>query len=304
MTEQGAHKHVLDRELRKAELKEIIDEMYPILVDIVDESSWVLREAFTRYDGNRENLAIPLLCHSQFEMLDAMSELCKEAIYLPAYLQLRSIQESHYYSRFLDKSGDLFQRRAIAYVYEYHRQYMVLGRRLESIKGEDSDWIEKHLEELAEKGFKETIDEHKRAKKENGNRSCQWYSLFNGPANFTDLTKEVLAHIPEGADGSAEANSIMYGMYSQGMHANDHYMRISSNNDGTAEIKSFRTFNKINDFVVCYGLAARMTLFSVSILLQRNCTNSFKRGVDLWINNFQPRLQKLERFTPEEEVNE
>src|SRR3989344_1285490 len=132
----GPHKDLLQVELRKAELKEVIEAITPILDEIVDRGTWFLREAFARHDSNRENLALPLLCHSQLEMLDALRVMCKEAICVPTNLLVRSIFESHFLSRYISLDEKNFRLRAIAYLYEYHRQYIKFGRKLDAINGE------------------------------------------------------------------------------------------------------------------------------------------------------------------------
>lgn len=294
-----AHEDILKREIRKAELKEINDELFPLLIDLVNEGTWILREAFTRYDDNRENLAVPLLCYSQLEMLDAMSVLCKEAICIPAYVQLRSIYESYNYCRFLDQDQKMFKKRGIAYVYEFHRQNIRIGKRLEEINGEISDWTE-HMQKLSDGGFAEVMKEHDRTKEKFKEQHCgrphAWYSLYDGPETLSALVDVVYAHIPSDAEGGSMSNNTLYAIESQVGHANDHFLRMFSPEEGGTQIRSFRTFNSIGDFVNCYGRAAMMTIFSLVILLKRNCSSGEKRGFDLWINKFQPRIHKLDPF--------
>ena len=295
----NSHKDVLDRELRKAELKDVIGEMHPVLWEIVDEGSWIIREAMERYDDNSENLAIPLLCYSQLDMLDAMATMCQEAIAIPAQLQLRSIHESHFFCRYLDTSNDLFKKRALAFVYEYHRNYMEIGKRLERRKGETSEWIDEHLVKLSDAGFGEIIEEHARLKKERPRFRIPWYSLFGGPSNRQDVVKLVLEHIPVNDDGGSDSHGILYKIYSQISHGNDHFLRMFTDEDGSTQIRSIRSFASVTDFVVCYGAAARMVVFSLCLLLSRNCANHKKRSIDLWIKKVQPRLVALDRFTSE-----
>jgi hypothetical protein len=171
---------------------------------------------------------------------------------------------------------------------------MEMGGKLNEMNNESSEWIRKNLEKLSSAGFKEIIEEHERLRKENKRRYFQWYSLFNGPSSFNKLLQTVLKNISI-KDGGADANSFIYGRYSNTMHGVDLYIRMSSEKKKTM-IQSFRTFNSVDDFITGYGYAARMTVFSLFILLRRNCTNSKKRGTDFWIKNLGPRLKNLDRF--------
>lgn len=299
MIAQESHQQVLNRDLRRSEIKPLADELRPIMVDLVNEGTWILREAFTRSgkDPSHGVLAIPFICHSQLEMLDALSELVSECIFAPAKLISRSIWEAYFYCRFIHENTEKFEKMSTAYVYEYHRQYMRIQKKIDQIEGKESLWIDKKIKELSEHGFKEVIEEHERRRKIN--KPTNWYSLFDGPGNMAELTDIVMSHVPKGEAGDADTHKLLYTMNSLTMHVNDVFLRMSTSNEGgkgKTNISGFRTPNSAQDFLNIYGMSVTLTMHCLQILLERNCTYPQRRGIDLWIKNIQPRLQKVQRF--------
>ncbi len=301
--QRQAHLTVLNRERRKEELKEVIVELHPLLVDIVDEGTHIVYEAFMhskKYKDTKtmENLALPMTCYLQLDMLDAMSVMVKEAICLPANLQLRAISESHLFTRFLVQDEGMFEKRAIAYSYEFHRKNIKIGKRLKRFKGIEDDWSE-HIQQLKDSGFEGVIEEHKRTKKKFEDKyhgkPYSWYSLYDGPTDNAELIDYVLKHIPENAEGGPESIKILTEVNSQTMHGTDQLLRLGTSEGGSGNLNALRCFNSVKAFITCYGYAAMQTYYSLSILAGRG-GNDLERTRQLWINNFSPRIKRLERF--------
>lgn len=297
LIKEGSHKDLLRRELRIKELKPFIDEMYPIMKDVVDQGTHVLRESFERWDGKRHNIAIPLLHHNQLEMLDALSELCLQAISRPARLLVRSMYESFLYILYINKSDHSFENKAAAYTYEYHRQMINLGKKVADSPNE-LKMIEDYLKSRDKEGWKDIIAEHRRTKEKfkvkYDGRPYSWFSLFDGPINLDDLVKTNKKSY-KGLSGVFDFHNILYHMYSLTMHSNDSYERIQSEQKGSSAI-SFRVFSKQIEFLNAYRLSVRMCVATTAILLTRNCSNAEKRIQSQLVDDIETRLSGLSKF--------
>lgn len=253
---------LLYRELRKAEIKEIIDVASPLLQEEINYATNAFQRCQESAAGAAADEPLPVLAeyHHIIGMTDGIEVLISQSCAVPAIPLLRSSFEALLAIEYILERD--YQKRAFAwlvcYVHNRLSQYEILDT--SNQKGKEflvtfaADSLSKHMKFpsflnlsqviqnlkslLNNPNYKAADYEYQRVKGIR-KRKPNWYSLFGGPGNLRDLAK----HLNWGAQ-----YEILYRSWSSITHADDLSQFLTQTKRGSPAFKPIRNNEELKLF--------------------------------------------------------
>lgn len=316
-------KKLLDRDLSKASLREMIDVASPTLREAVNFGT----QAFARCQSSVPSDAEPdvdlpalALYYHILEMTDAVEVLVSQCCLVPAKLQLRSSFEAMLSLEYILEND--YRQRSFCWLHQQLRNklefYNIVNPKTEIGKAYGVAWAKMMQPNLTDKKIEpakilpkemmptvlsdteelnKLLNNHTYSsiEAEAKKRSYpDWYRLFNGPQNIRDLSKYLDKQAKFG-DTSREVLYIrMYKEWSEVMHGNNfnYFVRLQQGQPAFKRIRApmVREMSEITQYALlfCNGATRKML-------------NKFHPGEEDYIakwyaTEMKPRLQQLDLF--------
>ena len=267
---------LLEREIQKAKVREILNETEPVLKEIVHYGLALYARCTHTAKRGDENLPILLSYLHLLEMLDAIQVLVSEASIIPSRLQLRSMFEAILTIEYIIKDDSV--RRAYAYlvsdindrlrVYRSLDPKTAVGRDLIRKKERDNigadmpllefpdlaERIEDMEKLLQESPWCYAQEEYLRIRREK-NRKPRWHEFYEGPATIEELAIQL---------NRGFQYEILYRPWSKTAHVADIIRsQILPGEAGEASVRGLRDTGEILDiisFSISFFLAATLMI--------------------------------------------
>jgi hypothetical protein len=256
---------ILFRELSKANAKDIIQIVSPLLQELVNYSTNMFARAATSAGNEPENMAALLLYLHIIEMTDGVEVLVSQSCPVPAIPLLRSSFEALLAIEYILE--DQYENRSLAWLAEYMRKRLSLykshdpstpeGKKFQKILSKDKivgnvtlsypkefDTFRSNYEQLLNSPqFQPVQSEFKKCKKENKGRTPNWYQLFGPmPSKSLKNLEQLATHLNRG--GMYEK---LYREWSSIHHAHDPTRFLTTTSKGTQAIRQLRDPSRIKE---------------------------------------------------------
>ncbi len=208
---------ILYRELSIASAREAIDNVSPLLQEVVNYSTNVFARCVSSAPGEIENYAVPLIYLHMIEMTDGIEVLLSKSCPTPAKLLLRSLFEALLFIEYILEEN--YENRALAWIAFFVRKRLALyrshdpstneGRHFRALLKNDKlvgdiriqypaefdDFITHYEEDLLNSPKLEPVQrEIERYKREKSRKPRRWYHIFGPqPPKKTPHSVEQLA---------------------------------------------------------------------------------------------------------------
>jgi len=273
------HSPIIDRDLSKAEAKEIIDVASPMLQEMVNYGSQLAARCIPPRQVSRSHFSILLAYMHTLEIVDAVEVLISNACNNSAVPLIRSAFEGMLALDYLIKEDT--DRRARCYVFFHIRSQLIEHRQLDTSTTEgrqlqqayqNDKWLRNfpfpsfpdlenaikfYQSKMDDPKFQDIRNELDRTINQRGIKYPHWYTLFAGPKNV----KELANHL-----GRSGEYASYYGMWSKISHAAPPHKRLTLLDEDDMYIKPIR--NGEGSLNIVFH-AARITLESTEAIITK-----------------------------------
>ncbi len=251
---------LLHRDLAKAEIRELLDEVNPVLIEIVNHACWAFQRCQLGCSAvENEDLAAFWLYRHLIELMDGIQVLASEACSISLQPLVRASFETYISLEYLLRDPEEYVRRSLAWLcVELHRRIEVSERHdpmtnkgkkfKQSFEKEICEWPPQKMPQkdvgslrkiLKTEQIRAINDEYLaiRAKKSRPS----WYSLNGGPGNLRELS--ILL-------GKEIEYALFYHKWSTSVHAGGVFSYMTGTNDGQGAFFCLRSPQDLPELVV------------------------------------------------------
>ena len=242
------------------ELKEILDRLSKILNEAVAFGTHILKWDVVKKRPGKDNNIPSIFLRNIIELADSISILISNSSIDPAKIIFRSLVESCYSLMYMLKEDEkqraycFMVSKAISKIKNCNKWISNENAHKEFLKSMDSDnldadlkvffdhpeftKVKKQKEKLLGKSeFNLIYEEYLRTKRELSNNP-NWYSLFNGPRNFRELTVYL---------DKALRYEFYYKTFSDNVHGTSIEKGFTNAGDGRAQVIQIRDFENVQE---------------------------------------------------------
>lgn len=278
-----AHNAILERDLRKAEAKPIIDLASDLLKEMVNFSTHALVRCIAeRRFRQDEDIALVALYRHIIEMTDGIEVLVSQSCAIPAIPLLRSSFESLLFQKYILENEQEYSRRALAWLVGYVYQRLASYERLDSTtnRGQhfysfvESDIFASRID-LSSIGSQQAINNLQQFLNKghiqpiataftSSGRTLSWYQLNGGPSDLAALAQRV---------NMRATYDILYREWSRVTHGQDLLAFIDRTSEGESALGRIRNTERLKE----------VSSFAASFLLgaTRQTVGKFRPGETL-----------------------
>ena len=295
---------LLDRNLSRAQTREIIELGGPVLRCVVDEAIGIFERCNQTASDGVQHRGSLMPFHHAIEMLDGVEVLLDRSCVIASHSPLRSAYEASLAARYI--LADDTQRRGLSYVvgsiyeevhwHEEHDPESSRGRQFIADMGleQGSDFPVPNVDyalrleaALAEEPYPPITAEYERVKKRTAGR-VKWHSLFDGPRNLRELARSL---------DQLDDYLVFYRTVSRTAHATDANMQLTKTPPGT--VPAVTAVRSSMWMPLIYGWSIDIGVEVSWAIIQHYRSGESTRFAEWCLEEVSPVVEKLSRIKEE-----
>ncbi|MFN8589402.1 MAG: DUF5677 domain-containing protein [Candidatus Eisenbacteria bacterium] len=299
-----SHRAVLDRELAVVNAKPFVDQMRPVLVEVVNYATNALIRCNTEAAGGSPATAAPLtLYHHMIEMADGIETLCGASAAVACVPLARSMFEAWLGLQWVLQNDASFEARGLAWVVGEARRELAMLEQLDRKAGRGKalradlakDRIARRIhrpppaeiraaiamrkDALAAEEYVVTVSEHE-AVKSRLQHEPEWFALNSGPKSIEQLARAL--ELPG-------LYAVLYRDWSAIVHAADGSRYSASGPSGVRVIGHLREPEKLPAVT---GLCVSFLVDATRLMLQKFRAGEEQMFARWYVDEVIPNLSK------------
>lgn len=245
-------------------LQGVLNNFSDIIDEIVNYGTHILLWDIEKNGNTKDNNIPSLFLRNMIELSDSISVLNKNSLIDPAKIQLRTLIENHFGLLYMIEKNE--KQRALSFMVwrakkdlKYYKQLISSNPSSKSLiskikktdinfdvskyfdKSETKQVIESKVELLKREPFKEVHQEYLRTIRKIKNNNPNWYSLFNGPKNFLELSNYL---------NKAVIYEFQYRKFSENVHVTGVLKGFAHSGYNEAQLIQTRDFEHCKDVFI------------------------------------------------------
>lgn len=276
-------------------LQKILDDFSETIDEVVNFGTHILLwDVETKREGKDNNIP-SLFLRNIIELADSISVLTRNSLIDPAKIQIRALLENHFGLFYMLKENE--RQRALSFMVwrakkdlKYYKQFISENPQSKELKSkilkdemnfdishffdrpEVKDVIKAKVDLLNKPEFKEVHQEYMRTSKKLKSKHPNWYSLYDGPRNFLELSNHLKKSV---------IYEFQYRTYSENVHVTGIQKGFARAGKDSAQIIQIRDFEHCKDVftsTVSYLLECYSLYLTKRIPDKRNKLTDWYRG--------------------------
>ena len=242
-------------------LQNILDDFSKTIDEVVNFGTHIILWDIEHKREGKDNNIPTLFLRNILELADSISVLTKNSLIDPAKIQIRALLENHFGLLYILQKDE--RQRALSFMVwrakkdlKYYKQFVSANPSSKEFKAKilkdemniditkffDSPDIIKAIEAkvtlLNKPEFKEVHKEYMRTSKKLNTKNPSWYSLYDGPNNFQEMSNRLKKTI---------AYEFQYRKYSENVHVTGVQKGFAKAGKDEAQIIQIRDFEHCKD---------------------------------------------------------